>query len=138
METAFVIRSSDGREFSVSRETRIGREPPCEILLREHQISPVHATLWLQQDALFVRDENSITGTFVNGARLPAGQPFQLRVGDLLRLGEATSFSIVHATAQAVSAPPPPLPPISPPAVRAWSGWPRKRRACSRRRARRS
>ncbi len=104
METAFVLRLPDAREFSVSRETRVGREPPCEILIADPYLSPHHATLWVQDDFLFLRDEGSDAGTFVNDAPLPPGQAFQLRVGDLVRLA-ASTLSVASASAHGVTAP---------------------------------
>ena len=108
METAFVLRLPDGRNFQVDRELRVGREPPCEIVAASPQIAPHHATLWVRDDSLFVRDEGSETGTLVNDARLPSGQPFQLRVGDSLRLGPL-ELAVAAATAHALTAPPPDL-----------------------------
>jgi pSer/pThr/pTyr-binding forkhead associated (FHA) protein len=106
VETTFVLGLPDGSEFTISHETRVGSASPCEIVLPDPNLSPRHATLWVQNDSLFLRDDGSEAGTFVNEARLSAGQPFQLRVGDRLRLA-ATVFSVAAASAHGVTAPPP-------------------------------
>ncbi|MEP7357801.1 MAG: FHA domain-containing protein [Anaerolineales bacterium] len=74
---------------------RLGRDPACQVVLDDLRASRLHATVWLQGGAAFVRDENSANGTFINGRRVPAGTAAPLHPGDQLRLG-ASEF---HLTA---------------------------------------
>jgi hypothetical protein len=63
-------------QFSVRAggELRVGRDPAqCPVLLNEPRVSGVHATLKFEGGQLWVRDESSNNGTFVDGARVAAG-----------------------------------------------------------------
>lgn len=64
-------------QFSIRQGTdvRVGRDPAqCPIFLSEPRVSGVHSTLKFEAGQLWVRDETSNNGTFVLGARIPAGQ----------------------------------------------------------------
>lgn len=56
-------------------EMRVGRDgATCAILLSDPAVSTFHATVKLHQGQLFIRDENSNNGSFINGSRLPPNQ----------------------------------------------------------------
>src|SRR5688572_12915148 len=46
-----------------------------------------HAVIVFERDAVVVEDLNSLNGTWVNGTRIHAGQPRQLKPGDVLQVG---------------------------------------------------
>jgi hypothetical protein len=46
-----------------------------------------HAVLLFDKGAVFIEDLNSLNGTWVNGARIHAGQPRALRSGDVVQIG---------------------------------------------------
>ncbi len=122
MEANFVLWASDGRAYPISALTQIGREKSCQIVLNDARVSRLHATLWVEQGTLYIRDENSSNGTLVNGTSIPPAQPTPLRVGDQLRVGRAT-LSVTGARAPLAAAPPSPGPmpgparrPTTPPA----------------------
>src|SRR5438132_12956193 len=53
-------------------EVRVGRDPAqCPITLTEPRVSAVHATMKFESAQLYVRDETSNNGTYVNGSRIP-------------------------------------------------------------------
>jgi hypothetical protein len=55
-------------------EMKAGRDgSQCGILLEDRQVSGVHASLKLEGGQLFVRDEGSTGGTFVNGTAVAPG-----------------------------------------------------------------
>ncbi len=64
---------------------RVGRRAPCEVVLRDGEVSGVHCELQLQGDDLIVRDLGSTNGTFVDGLRV--GAPVPLPHGGLLQVG---------------------------------------------------
>jgi pSer/pThr/pTyr-binding forkhead associated (FHA) protein len=75
-------------------EVRVGRDPAqCPITLAEPRVSGVHATLKFENAQLFVRDETSNNGTFVNGARIPAATWTPVPPGVQLRFGPV-EFSV--------------------------------------------
>ena len=57
------------------------------MVLTEPRVSGVHGTLKLDQVQLWVRDETSNNGTFVDGARIPPGERTPERSGAHLRFG---------------------------------------------------
>lgn len=75
-------------------EWRAGRDGAlCQILLAEPRVSGTHATLKLEGAQLFVRDENSNNGTFINGESIPAGMWSNVPSGAILRFGPV-EFSV--------------------------------------------
>ncbi len=46
-----------------------------------------HAAFILENGIVAVEDLNSLNGTWVNGARILAGQPRQLQAGDVVQIG---------------------------------------------------
>lgn len=69
-------------------ESRAGRDGSlCSIALNEPRVSGVHASLKLEGGALFVRDDRSHNGTFVNGNRIAPGTWIPVPGGSQLRFG---------------------------------------------------
>jgi pSer/pThr/pTyr-binding forkhead associated (FHA) protein len=69
-------------------EMNVGRDAAkCHITLIEPRVSAVHATLKLDGGQLYVRDENSNNGTFVDGHRLAPGVWTVAPAGTALRFG---------------------------------------------------
>jgi predicted component of type VI protein secretion system len=109
-QPAFVLRDTHtGQECRVEPDgVRIGRSAQNDIVLRDDNVSRHHATLWSQDDQLYIRDEDSTNGTWVNGERISTSRA--LREGDLVRLG-GTVLRVALGSAPAVplataSAPP--------------------------------
>ena len=75
-------------------EMHVGRDSArCEIALSEPRISGVHATLKMEGGQLYVRDEQSNNGTFVDGHRLSPNVWTIAPVGGSLKFGPV-EFSI--------------------------------------------
>ncbi|HEX2731756.1 MAG TPA: FHA domain-containing protein [Polyangiaceae bacterium] len=69
-------------------EMRVGRDAAtCAILLNDGQVSSFHASVKLENGTVFVRDENSNNGTFVQGTRIAPGQWVALGHGSSVRFG---------------------------------------------------
>jgi pSer/pThr/pTyr-binding forkhead associated (FHA) protein len=71
----FQLESSDdlGRKLVfplVKVMTTIGRDPNCDIVLADDDVSRHHAKVYLMAGAVKVKDENSVNGTYVNNARI--------------------------------------------------------------------
>lgn len=64
---------------------RIGRRAPCELVLRDSEISGVHCELTLVNDELMVSDRGSTNGTFVDGKRVFGSE--RLPHGGMLQVG---------------------------------------------------
>ena len=73
---------------------RAGRDDgKCVVLLNDPGVSGVHATLKVEGGQLWIRDERSNNGTFIDDSRIPAGTWTALGAGSQLRFGPV-SFSI--------------------------------------------
>ena len=59
--------------------------------LRDRSVSRVHATLISTRQGVFIRDENSSVGTYINGKRIST-RPVQLHHGDKIQLGYGQVF----------------------------------------------
>ncbi|MGD9497641.1 MAG: FhaA domain-containing protein [Armatimonadota bacterium] len=79
-----VAGQADGATFEVGGRAMIGRDPQCEVLLREPAVSRHHAELEWTYRGYLLRDLGSRNGTFVNGEEI--GEAL-LGDGDLIEVG---------------------------------------------------
>jgi pSer/pThr/pTyr-binding forkhead associated (FHA) protein len=69
-------------------EMRVGRDAAqCQIVFTEARVSSVHATLKMEAGQLYVRDDQSNNGTFVNGNRLAPGVWTPVPPGSVVKFG---------------------------------------------------
>lgn len=69
-------------------EIKVGRDPSqCPITLGEARVSGVHATLKFENGDLWVRDEQSNNGTFVDGTRITPGYWTKASVKSVIKFG---------------------------------------------------
>lgn len=72
--------------FTIKEEIKIGRGRRCQLCLKEDAaLSEVHCSLQWKQGELYVKDENSTNGTYVNG--VPIVGEYKLEQGDVLLIG---------------------------------------------------
>jgi hypothetical protein len=87
---ALVVRSGGGRAgehfLPQGERTTIGRSPDCDIFLDDVTVSRKHAVLVQRDDGLFIEDEGSLNGTFLNRRRID--EPARLENGDELQVGK--------------------------------------------------
>ena len=76
-----------GKEFSVSGATVIGRDPSAGIVLSDSETSRRHVTVLVQDDRVMVEDLGSTNGSFLNGQRIEAAHG--MVEGDKLRIGRS-------------------------------------------------
>lgn len=95
----------------VKSKTTIGREPSCDIVLEDEEVSRQHAIIGIVGQAIKLRDYNSTNGVFVNNQRIT--EMADIKVGDeiiiganmfRLREGEGTMTSAEQERTVAVSA----------------------------------
>ena len=82
---AFEVEGLDRPLRIEGRAVLIGRRETADISLTENAASSAHALVFVLEGRHVVRDLNSRTGTFVNGAKV---HEQALEPGDLLRVGE--------------------------------------------------
>lgn len=88
-----------GEVYTLSKPvTVIGRNPSrCDIVFypnQESSMSRVHCTIRLDGKFFTLVDNNSSNGTHVNGTRLRANEPVQLRDGDEIVMGDMAKLGV--------------------------------------------
>lgn len=100
-----------GHKYAVSpKGLRIGRAPDNDIVIPHERVSRLHSTVYGVQGVIFIRDEVSKNGTYLNSKRITA--PMPLRPGDQIRIGDAVlnvRYAAI-AVARQQPLPPPPSP----------------------------
>ncbi|MFN2548175.1 MAG: diguanylate cyclase [Myxococcales bacterium] len=77
-----------GKKFVLEKdETSIGRGDNCEIVLELDNVSRRHCSLLQKPDGVFLRDNGSTNGTYLNNVEIRGETP--LRSGDLIKVGGA-------------------------------------------------
>jgi pSer/pThr/pTyr-binding forkhead associated (FHA) protein len=87
----------------------VGRHPGSDLVLTENSVSRRHAELTYRDDAWFIRDLDSTSGTEVNGEAVTGTT--RLKEGDQVELGKvalSVSFSLLKATVADEEEPEPP------------------------------
>ncbi len=93
-----LIRKRDMKQILIDKEEFfIGKDPlHVSFCINDNgAISRTHAIIRTDVSGVFIEDCNSTNGTFVNGRKIPAGQPVQLANGDVVKLAnEEFDFKI--------------------------------------------
>ena len=95
LEVIFTYPTPDGSKevWIESERTTFGRGGDATVRFADEGLSRLHATVYREGDRIWIVDENSSNGTFVNGQRAaPAGTP--LRNGDEIKIGNQTLLSV--------------------------------------------
>ena len=69
-------------------EWLIGRNPTCDLVLTNREVSRVHGRIVYHEEAYHFVDVGSTSGSLLNGDAVPANDKRLLHVGDLLQIGE--------------------------------------------------
>jgi len=80
-----------------SSSMRIGRCAPAEVILPHKSVSREHCIVGLANDELFVTDQNSTNGTYIDGVRITRATI--LPVGSILKVGEVSMRHAVRTDA---------------------------------------
>jgi hypothetical protein len=94
-KTGFTIQAPEGsREvFLTTDRLTIGRGPGVDVAIDDSSLSAIHCSIHRQDDKLWILDENSEAGSFVNGEPVAAlGTP--LSPGDEITLGAYISVRV--------------------------------------------
>lgn len=92
-----------GQRFSIDKPRyRLGRNPNNDLrITADDSVSGDHAYLRYEKGGLFLSDQGSLNGTFLNEQRI-TGTPLLVRHGDRIRLGESV-FEVVGTSANSRS-----------------------------------
>jgi len=98
--------SFPGGEVTVdaTQAVPLGRDPASSPVARlfadRDNISRLHATVGVDENGAWVRDENSLNGTYVNDVPVPPGSRMGLTEGDTLRLAADVTATVRVASAE--------------------------------------
>lgn len=99
-EHGYLLISADGDEFPLHAGlTTIGTGPEDDIIVDDPRASARHATISAHTGRIWITDNDSRSGTFVDGKRISA--PHELAPGNTLVIGN-TQFSLVAPQQDAV------------------------------------
>jgi hypothetical protein len=108
LEVRLTYTTSDGpQEISIdSGKISFGRSGDVDHQIDDDGLSRHHATVYREDDNVWIVDENSTNGTFVNGEAVAgAGRP--LGDGDIIRIGNHTNIRVTIDQAPVSCAPSP-------------------------------
>jgi len=80
------LRAENNRFYSIEDTSAIGRDVECQICLTDKRVSRRHASLTVKEGFLYIKDERSSNGTYVNGIRI--SRQTLLQAGDRVRVGD--------------------------------------------------
>ena len=73
--------------YPLSHQLSIGSEIG-NIIIADPSVSPRHASILLQEEVISIIDHGSVSGTFVNGTKIPAGKFIILEDTDKITVGD--------------------------------------------------
>jgi pSer/pThr/pTyr-binding forkhead associated (FHA) protein len=86
-----------GQRWQINDQLVIGRDPSCELVIVDRQVSRYHARLESTPEGVVLEDLGSKNGTFCNGARIE--EPVLLKDGDLIQVALIQLFGFMTSDA---------------------------------------
>jgi hypothetical protein len=87
----------DGQRFALRKDMIMGREPGCEIIIPDRQVSRRHARITVHPDGIYLEDLGSKNGTHHNGALID--DAVQLQDGDAIQVALVQKFTYLSSDA---------------------------------------
>lgn len=87
----------NGQRWSLRGSLVIGRDPTCEIVIPDRQVSRRHARISVTHEGILLEDLGSKNGTHRNGVRVD--EPTQLTDGDSVQVALAQIFTFLSSDA---------------------------------------
>ena len=89
----FIKGKYSGGEFSVrdGQKLSIGRDISSDVAIVDSKVSRHHAVITGKDGKIFIEDNNSTNGTFVNGEKINPGTPYELKEGMEFSIGDSTA-----------------------------------------------
>jgi len=86
-----------GQRWTLNNTLMVGRDPTCEIVVQDRQVSRFHARITPSPEGVMVEDLGSKNGTNHNGTEVSG--PVMLQDGDLLGIALAQQFLFLTSDA---------------------------------------
>lgn len=105
MEIFLTYPTDEGsREIKIEREKMtLGRGSDADFRFEDDGLSRLNATVYRDGDRVWIVDENSTNGTFVNGEKVGANGSV-LKNGDVIKIGNYTNLKVGFSENKSVSA----------------------------------
>lgn len=87
----------NGQRWVIGQVLMMGREPGCDIVIPDRQVSRYHARLTPGAEGVLLEDLGSKNGTYVNANLI--GEPQMLQDSDLLQIALVQSFVFLSSDA---------------------------------------
>lgn len=87
----------NGQRWALGHSLLIGRDPKCDIVVPDRQVSRQHARFSLTQAGVLLEDLNSKNGTHLNGIAVDKATP--LEDGDVIQIALAQQFLYLSSDA---------------------------------------
>lgn len=87
----------DGQRWTLNREFIIGRDPSCDIIVPNRQVSRHHARIYPRNKKTYIQDLNSKNGTHYNGN--PISEETCLQDGDIIQIAFIQRFLYISSDA---------------------------------------
>jgi pSer/pThr/pTyr-binding forkhead associated (FHA) protein len=89
----FIKGKYSGGEFSVrdGQKLSIGRDISSDVAIVDSKVSRHHAVIIGRDGKVFIEDNNSTNGTYVNGEKINPGTPCELKEGMEFSIGDSTA-----------------------------------------------
>ncbi len=86
-----------GRRWLIKSSITIGREPDCDVIIPDRQVSRFHARLTLDQKSTLLEDLGSKNGTYLDGVKI--GENRNLEDGDIIQIALVQTFAFYASDA---------------------------------------
>ena len=87
----------NGQRWALRKTTLLGREPTCDIVIADRQVSRHHARLTITSGGIFLEDLGSKNGTHHNGVAINGSK--SLQDGDTIQIALAQKFLFLSSDA---------------------------------------
>ena len=111
MNTSYLLQDARGTYYPINGPTMIGQDPACQVRVSDPDVSRNHALFWMVRHILYLRDENTPNGTYLNEWRIPPGKPIAVIAGSRVCVGQ-TIFTVASIPQPPVHAPEPVAAPV--------------------------
>lgn len=98
--TAILIAQNgllESKQWLIEQELVIGRDPSCEVVIDDRQISRRHARIFFMDDVSYVEDLQSKNGTYINHKRIY--EITRLTEGDVIQIALIQEFLYISSDA---------------------------------------
>ncbi len=87
----------NGQRWSIAETSLIGRDPACQIVVPDRQVSRYHARLTPGEEGVLIEDLASKNGCYLNGKKL--SEAVYLQDGDVLQIALVQNFVFLSSDA---------------------------------------